>query len=287
MRIALFGGSGFIGGSLLKALNELQIDVLEISRSPISSNSISADICSSIELSRIEGVFDIVIICSSKLPQTYYTDNDFDDFVKTNITGINNILAWSKQRNVSKIVFCSTLSFLPYNTASRDEIELVDVSSHYIYKVSKAAAEHFLIGFCKIEKIDFCVLRIASVYGVGMKRDILFAFTEKIRSGEKIILQNLNLTADFVHVDDVVKVILECLKNTVSNEIINVSSPEPIYLVDLIKLLARLLSRPSPEVSINSDQILARKIYSDRKMSKLVQDRIPLTTGLEQLLNSW
>lgn len=287
MRIALFGGSGFIGGSLLKALNELQINVLEISRSPITFNSISADISNSIELNRIEGVFDIVIICSSKLPQTYYTDNDLGDFVKTNITGINNILAWSKQRNVSKIVYCSTLSFLPHNTVSRDEIELLDVGSHYIYKVSKAAAEHFLIGFCKSEKIDFCVLRIASVYGIGMKKDILFAFTEKIRSGEKITLQNLNLTADFVHVDDVVKVIMQCLKNTVSNEIINVTSSKPIYLVDLIKLLAQILSRPSPEVSINSNQILERKIYSDQKMSKLVQDRIPLLAGLEQLLNSW
>jgi nucleoside-diphosphate-sugar epimerase len=287
MKIALFGGSGFVGSCLLKELEKRNFEILEISRLPISRNAIAADIFKREELDKITGLFDAVIICSSKLPISKYEAEDIHHFVDTNIVGINNILIWSKQRNVSKIIYCSTLSFLPSSSGFTDEVVLLDVGNHYMYKVSKAASEHFVMGFCGNEGIDFCVLRIASVYGVGMKKDILYNFTSKIKSGEKIVLQTSNVTADFIHVEDVVRVIIKCLEVEVKNQIINVASTDPIKLIELISLLGQLLNMKLPEVEVLSTKQIENKLYSVKKMNGLVGDTIPLSLGLQQLINSW
>jgi len=287
MKIALFGGSGFVGSNLLSTLQKKNYDVFEISRAPISDKSFRADISQWNELEKIDMQFDIVVICSSRLPQQEYNTKDLFDFVNINIIGVNNILLWSKERKVSKIIFSSTLSFLPCSD-SQDETELIDIGSHYMYKVSKASAEHFLIGFCKSEKIDFCSLRIASVYGVGMKKDILFNFTSKIIKGEKIFLENSNLTADFIHIDDVIKVIVKCIENSVPAQVLNVASGNPTSLIDLITLIGKLLNVSSlPEMIIKSSKPINQKRYSAQKMKKMVSDRVPLSEGLNELIKDW
>src|SRR5882672_10025395 len=152
---------GFVGKRTLEVLHNALLDVTEISRNPYSNKSLSADITQLDSLGAIEEKFDCVVICAAKLPQKDYTFQDLNDYVDVNVTGVNNILVWASQRNVSRIICCSTLSFLPALGTAR-EGELIDTGSHFAYKISKAAAEHFVIGFCNERNIQYGALRISS-----------------------------------------------------------------------------------------------------------------------------
>jgi nucleoside-diphosphate-sugar epimerase len=284
MKIALFGGSGFVGKRVLESLQENSFEVTEISRNPVSNRNYQADITQLNSLSVIEKNFDIVVICSSQLPQREYHEQDFSRFIDVNIKGICNILIWAGQSGVKKIIYCSTLSFLP--TKSEDESELMDTNSHYLYKISKAAAEHLVIGFCKQRNMEYSSLRIASVYGPGMKKDILHLFYQKIIQGEKIIIQNSTFAVDFIHVDDVAKAVVKSCQYPVK-KIINIGSGNLITLPDLIQLIAKLVNRQVPSMEILSREPIERRIYSANTVRSIIPEIRSLEAGLRDLISTW
>ena len=282
MRIILFGASGFIGKRVQYLLNVNNADYTSISRTVSGLHYQYADITKPETLERIEGEFDAAIICSSVLPRQSYNLNDLSEYVVSNVIGVNNILIWAKSRRIRKIIYCSSLSIVP--AYSSDENDLIDVSSHYIYKVSKASAEHFLIGFCKQEQIEYVCLRISSVYGFGMKKDVILTLIDKITLGEKITIHNVNRRSDFIHVSDVAKAIVGSLSSSISNEIINVASGYQIGIEELVKLLSSLMNKPMPALEIQSDLPVANKVYSTVKIKKLIGSQLDLKVGLMELI---
>lgn len=283
MKIALFGGTGFIGGAVAAVLKDTGHSFFEVSRSGNSEHSVHADIIDYESLIKIKESADVAIICSSLLPKVSYQDGDIAPFISVNIAGVSNMLRWARERGVRKIVYCSTLSMVPLVTG--DETELIDSSSHYLYKVTKAAGEHFTIGFCKQHGIDFVVLRIASVYGQGMKKDVIHVIRNKIKKNEKFEINNSNTSIDFIHLHDVVRTIIESLKPQVVNSIINVASCRQITLKELVGIIGRLSGIENFKIHIKSNDPIPSRTYSNEKMMLMIRNIIPLEVGLKELLD--
>ena len=284
MKIALFGGTGFIGKEIAELLRQYGHNYFEISRNATSKGSYKADITVNNSLNHIEEQADVAIICSSTLPKASYTDADVSLFVSVNITGIHNILKWSRERGVSRIIYCSTLSMVPASIKRPDEEELIDIGSHYLYKVTKSAGEHLVIGFCKLHHLQYFVLRIASVYGRGMKKDIIDLIAGKIKRAEKFVINDTAFTVDFIHVKEVAKTILACLSNANANRIINVASGKRVNLQELAEFISSILGK-KVDLEIKSGAIIPERNYSIESMKNLIgHDLISLEAGLKDLL---
>jgi nucleoside-diphosphate-sugar epimerase len=201
-----------------------------------------------------------------------------------NIKGINNILTWAGQRGVRKVIYCSTLSFLPTDADAGNGI-LIDIGSHYSYKITKAAGEHFALAFCREHKVECCAVRIASVYGPGMHHDVIYSFFDKIRRKDLITIQNENIVADFVHVNDVAAAIVACITATVQSPVINVTSGKPVSLVALASLLAKLMNQPPPRMKVISKDPVAQKEIGRGQVDS--HQLIALETGLAELIRTW
>jgi nucleoside-diphosphate-sugar epimerase len=284
MRIALFGGSGFVGRKVLEMLRETSATVVDISRQPSGSFGVAADITDKNALASVGGDFDCVAILSAQLPQKTYTADDLDKFVEVNIKGINNILTWASQRGVRKVIYCSTLSFLPTDPDARNGI-LIDIGSHYSYKITKAAGEHFALAFCREHKMECSSLRIGSVYGPGMQHDVIYSFFDKIRRKDLITIQNENILADFVHVNDVAATIVSCLTAPVKAPVINVTSDKPVSLVALASLLAKLMNQQPPRIEVISKEPVPQKDLTRGQVN--AHQSITLETGLADLIKTW
>jgi UDP-glucose 4-epimerase len=97
---------------------------------------------------------------------------------------------------------------------------------------------------------------------------------------------------DFVHVRDVARANILGAKSDVGDEVFNVASGSETSLAQLAQALAMVMGRTgvvpefAPERSVNP---VPRRLASTEKAERLLgfQAKIPLQTGLRELLNWW
>lgn len=284
MKVALFGRTGFIGSNIADVLQQRDIPFIGISRSKTSPDTIAIDWMNEGALDNMPTDITAAIICSSKLPQKTYEPNDIREFITSNVLGLINILAWAKRRKVSRLIYCSTLSMLPDENKG---VELINTQSHYPYKISKAAAEHLLTGYCRENGIDHVVLRIASVYGQGMKPDIINLMIQTAKAGGVFTLDNRNAEADFVHVQDVALAAVKSLQIQPAGAVINVTSGAPIKLKDLWDLVNETVGNPIASIHVRSETPVTSRIYSAEEFKTLIaRSPIDLQTGIRNLIKT-
>ena len=100
-----------------------------------------------------------------------------------------------------------------------------------IYAATKLAQEDLVRVACSSLGIGYGILRFQNVYGEGQSLNnpytgILSIFSTKIRRGSELpIFEDGQETRDFVHVEDVVNAVAECLvQDTPLNDVVNVGS---------------------------------------------------------------
>ncbi len=284
MKVAVFGSTGFVGRKITELLNLRGIAHLGVSRSKTSDNHVAVDFTIPASFDSIPPDVDSAIICSAKLPQRTYTIDDTRAFIDDNVHGLISILDWASRRNVKRLVYCSTLSMVPSPSANGP---LIDTRAHAVYKISKAAAEHLFANFCANHSIDFTVLRIASVYGAGMKPDVLKTIIDAVRTGGAFTLSNRNVVVDFVHVQDVAQVAVDSLNNAGGAGYINVSAGTPISMIDICSIIERIIGSKLT-MNVQGAAPLDYRVHDTARFRELLgRDPWTLEEGLQELIHSY
>lgn len=119
-----------------------------------------------------------------------------------------------------------------------------------IYGITKLTQEQYICTICDALEIPYTILRFQNVYGEGQSltnpyTGILSIFSSRILTGDPIYIFEDGLESrDFIHVQDVVSVILNVLEKDTSKLILNVGSGRSTSLIELAKLLYRLYDMP-------------------------------------------
>lgn len=125
------------------------------------------------------------------------------------------------------------------------------------YSVSKLAAEKFIITYCETYHLNYRILRLCNVYGVGddgisAKKNALQYLISQIKKNETVELYNGgNVTRDFMHVRDVSRAISLILNNADYNLIINVGSGIETKFLDVITKAKEIFQSTSKITSIS------------------------------------
>jgi UDP-glucuronate 4-epimerase len=285
MKVALFGRTGFIGSNVAGILHQRHIPFVGVSRTRSSPDTIAINWMNPQMLDNIPADITAAIICSSKLPQASYKVSDIREFITSNVLGLLNVLEWTKRRKVSRVVYCSTLSMIPKR---RDGPDLIDTQSHYPYKISKAAAEHLLAGYCRENSIDHIILRIASVYGPGMKPDVINTMINAAKSGSVFTLTDRSAEVDLVHVNDVALAAVESINVQHPSPVINVTSGEPVKLIDLWCFIKEIVGIQQASIAIKGDTGVILPVYSASGFERLIsRPMIDLRTGISDLIKTY
>lgn len=131
-----------------------------------------------------------------------------------------------------------------------------------IYAATKLAQENLIRIACEALSLDYAILRLQNVYGEGQSlinpyTGILSIFSTRIQQGLYLpIFEDGAGSRDFVHVDDVTQVMIECI-NSVNpiNTIINVGSGSSASILTVAKQLVGLFDVDVP-VKITSEHRL-------------------------------
>ncbi|MDA9896978.1 NAD(P)-dependent oxidoreductase [Pelagibacterales bacterium] len=262
MKTLVIGGSGFLGSHIADQLNHQGHDVVifdQIKSKWVSDKHafIEGDIANFDSLSeafnQIDAVFHLAAV--SDLDKAH---NDGLQTAKINVLGTVNALELSRVNKVSKFIYSSSI--------------YVNSNSGGLYKVSKKAAEEYVIEYGKLFNLDYTIMRYGSIY--GPRSDMsngLYRIIKKAIKENKIEYEgSLDSIREYIHVEDVALASINALSNSsFKNNIINITGQERYVIRDLLKMIGEILNL---DVSINEikDKKLGHYVMTPYSYTKII-----------------
>lgn len=174
MRVAITGYKGFIGTHLMERLQNVDVILIaEILDEPIPAADVYVHLAA-----------DPSVPYSIKHPLSTF---------KTNVLGTLNILEACRTNN-AKLVFPSS------SQASPEALNPYGLHKHH--------CEELIRLYSKLYHVPYCILRLYNVFGPG-EHGVIGAFQKAAAEGKALELWGGYQKRDFVHVDTVVKYLIE------------------------------------------------------------------------------
>lgn len=178
-------------------------------------------------------------------------------------------------------------------TATREDDALSPAS---VYAATKLAQENLVEVACSSLGLAYAILRFQNVFGEGQSlknpyTGILSIFSTRARLGLGLpVFEDGEETRDFIHVEDVVRAILQCVEVPIATGVtLNVGRGEPVSIMAMARLLSRLMgSRVEPYVTGEYRVGDIRHNYAD--VSKLyevtgIKPAVSLENGMRRFCN--
>ena len=250
MRIAVTGGSGFIGSHVVDHLVAAgHRGVVVDQRAPHRPDVEHAlgdlrDLESLVAATRdCEAIFHLAAVSN--------VNDVFDqpiDAIDLNVTGTARVLEAGRRNNVDRVFFASTVWV--YGSAAGDgdlgEDALIDteIPSH-LYTASKIASELVIRSFDELYGLPFTILRYGVPFGPRMRDELVIPrFVRMALAGETITLSGDGLQfRNYVYVEDLARAHVLALDPAARNEVFNLEGPKPISIRAIVEALQDVLGR--------------------------------------------
>ncbi len=184
----------------------------------------------------LNGYYDCLIHLAAVTALPDCQLNTFDAY-DINVTGTALMLEIARKMNIPKVIFASTSAVYENN---KEEIfkEDLDVNPNLNYSLSKYMAEKICNSYRSIYDMNITILRFFNVFGprqdIHRKNPPLLNYLVREVKNNRIpvLHSDGSQSRDYVHVDDVVKLIELCLAKE-ANDTYNVCTGQLISVKDI------------------------------------------------------
>lgn len=252
MKAFVTGGTGFIGGTVVRKLRERGDDVVALVRSPSKAGDLERLGCQLVEgdlsdravlqkgMEGCDAVFHIAAIYKVGIP-----DSMRDEMFEANVTGTERVLDAAVEAGVKKIVYVSTIGYFgnthgkvvdeTYVRQPGDWLSVYDETKYLSHEVAKD----------RIAKgAPIVIAQPGGVYGPGDQSD-LANFLEQLRKGRLKVLVFPETGFNFLYVEDAADgIILVHDKGRIGESY--VLGGQLTTIRDAIDVAARLYGRKPP-----------------------------------------
>lgn len=258
--IFITGGTGLIGSFLISALLKanlkfnLNLKILALVRNKVKATSLFGVeremiryIVGSVEnIPPIYEKIDFIIHGASPTASNYFVEYPVD-LINIAVRGTSNILELAKDKNVSSIVYLSSMEV--YGAPKVDnEIEetqgctLDAMAVRSCYPISKRLCENLCASYGKQYGVHARVIRLAQTFGPGVASDDKRLFAQIARAvinHEDIFLQTMgNSKRCYLYTVDAVTAILLILLKGEDGKAYNVANPNTYCsIVDMVQMV--------------------------------------------------
>ena len=185
--------------------------------------------------SKFENV-QAVIHCAYDLK--HKISEDPDSLMESNVLATAGLLKLIKKYKIPKLVFISTCAVYGSMSNTAEDSVVFPESLNGIVKILN---ERMIMEFCKETDIDVKILRVFNMYGGDDQFSIVNHLLKSARSGNVLTLNNDGLSRrDFIHVEDVAKIILKVLESEISDNVINVGTGKSTSIAELVTFVNSL-----------------------------------------------
>ncbi len=217
MRIALLGGTGFIGSHLAKSLEDHE--VYTVSRRPSNSPfHVQADVTRPESISMALGAIEPEIIFHLVGYGNPKNDSQASEDQHIVVEGTRNILAASA--GAKKIIYLS--SIWVYGQPKQLPIpEMHPTNPISNYGKSRLAAEKLIIEHKK--QLRYTILRLGNLYGQESPNFITATIKRMLAGEPPIIIGDGTQTRDYIYIDDATAAFHKCIEHA-DDTILNIGT---------------------------------------------------------------
>lgn len=244
MRVAVTGGSGFIGGAVIRALRARGDEVVALARSDeaaqkvagLGASAIRGGLVNVAALRKACRGSDLVIHCAAKLTGA---PRDADVFRKVNVDGTRNVVESAKAVGVPRLVHISTEQVLlgPRPIVDADEDAPYPRRVFGLYAQTKQAAER-LVREASDDKLETVCVRPRFVWGVG-DTNVLPSLVTAARAGRFAWIGGGRHLTSTCHVDNAVEGILAAAAKGRPGAVYFITDGKPVVFRDFVSELLR------------------------------------------------
>lgn len=224
-KLLITGAEGFIATNLIKSLrNIFSLNVFGIGTKKFSKK-ISKNfgykvlINKNINKKNIERYFknvDLIVHCAGTGTPNMTVKKNFD---KNYLTTKNILNFCIKLKKKPKVIFLSSYSV--YGGLHKKKINENETTNPLTsYAKSKKKSEDILLKYSKKYNSPVVILRLSSVYGNGLTKQLMFDACKKISHQNYTFLGTGSEVRDWIHIDDVCSLIKKFIKKDFKETII-------------------------------------------------------------------
>ena len=226
MLVAITGGNGFVGQLLVKKHLLLGDRVRILSRCETSffneAHIVVGDLTKAGDHLKyfVEGV-DVLYHCAGEI-------NDESKMYDLHVLGTSRLLAVAKE-NIGRWVQLSSVGVYgpPLGLANSERVvtENTIIRPNGVYEVTKAESDKLVEEACQDSSMSYSIVRPSNIFGSHMPNQSLRSLGAMIKKKQFFYIGKRGSIATYIHVDDVVEVLLRCgLDKRAEGETFNISN---------------------------------------------------------------
>jgi UDP-glucose 4-epimerase len=245
--VAVTGGSGFIGSSVVDALVDAghpvrvldpqaphrddvdwrRVDVLDL-------DDLTKELDGSGPVFHLAAMADVNDVIAAPAQAT-----------QVNVVGTVNVLEAARRSDAGRVILASTVWVYDATRGERvDETTPFDPDTNrHLYVSTKIAAELACRDYLTLYQRPFTVLRLGIPYGPRMRATtVLASFFRRALAGEALHIDgDGRQVRNFVYVDDLAQAFVMALRPEAENLVINLDGPDPVSIRRLAELTQELV----------------------------------------------
>lgn len=295
-KILITGSSGTIGTRLFEKLLNKNYKIIGFDRNSnkwhadLDKLTIRGNLLNKNDIKKIPVDIDLIIHLAANA--RVYDLVLKPDLALENIVSTYNILNFSRQNGVKKIIFSSSREVYGNSKKIISKEKDVDVSlCESPYAASKISDEALIYSFSKCYGIDYIICRFSNVYGMyDQSERFVPLMIKKMKKNEYVEIFGKDKILDFTYIDDCVEGIIDCIEkfDNVKNNTFNIASGEGVKLIDVAKIIKRNLNSKSQILIGKNRQGEVIKFIADISKAKKMlgyNPSISLEKGIKSSIN--
>jgi UDP-glucose 4-epimerase len=232
--------------------------------------------------------FDLCVNCSGAASVPASMENPLRDYLLNTVNVFKILQAIKACQPECKFINLSSAAVYgnPIHLPVKETSRLNPISPYGIHKLY---SEQICKEFNDLWKIKTCSLRIFSVYGVGLRKQLYWdLFMKSIKDTSFNLHGTGKESRDYINVNDLVRAIELCSLNShFDADIINVANGEEVMIFDTVKMFLELFDTEMPfsfSGSVRKGDPINWKADISRLNSFGYKPSVDLRTGLEEYL---
>ena len=248
--VLVTGAHGFLGRYIAKEFNSNGCKVIGIGHGTWDECEfrhygldrwIEADIDLN-NLATLGCEFDVVIHCAGSASVGYSLENPGEDFRRTVDTTLSVLEYIRTLATNAKLIYPSSCAVYGQKTDEAiGEDAILNPFSPYGFH--KRIAEELCLSYSNNFAINICVIRFFSVYGEGLRKQLLWDASKRIccAQGNAIFFGRGTETRDWIHAHDAARLAFRCAETTRGYAVINGAGGERKSIAEILGLLKTAL----------------------------------------------
>lgn len=297
-KIAVIGGSGFIGAHTVVELKNDGYDVTVLDITPPKIEGVDFKYCNIKYQERVDECFCLgeydAVYCLAGIIFAGDCSADPENAFDTNIRGLKNVLNSCVKYKVKRLLFSSTVHAYEncnpsYLTVDEDTPLSTNINTN-LYISSKIIGEQLVRCYNAEYGLSYTIFRYGVAYGInGHANSVINAFLNNAVCGVPVkIYGSGTSTRNYLYVTDHARGNVSGLLTAAENKVINLDSDETISTLELVDIIKDVIKK---DITIEyagarKNDYNGRMVNCDKALDVLKwQPMVSLRQGIAKMYN--